>query len=651
MHIPYRVPRSAAATCARSAGAGDDYAVHIAAEFVALVAAVLVVTTIARRFDWSEPLCLIAVGVAASFVPGVPDYRLSPEVVLVGLLPPLLYSAAVQTSLVDFRKLRGPIATLSVGLVIFTTFGVGLVAWAVVPGLPFAAAIALGAVVAPPDAVAASAVARRVGMPRKLVRLLEGESLFNDAAALVALRTAAAALAGSITLWQVGSDFAIALVGGAVAGALVGFAVAMVRARLNDLVTDTALSFAVPFVAYLLAEWVHGSGVLAVVVAGIILGHKAPAITSGSARIASQHNWQTIQFLLENMVFLLIGLQLRWIVEEVADSGMALGLVVGICAAVLGATILTRVVWLVGIGLLKRGMRRIRPQGKKAWPWRYSAVIGWAGMRGVVTLAAAFVLPPDTPQRAVLLLAAFVVVAGTLVIQGMTLPRLIRRLRLPPPDPAEDALQEAAVLNDMTRAALTKLEEVRGPNDPEEVIRRLRDRLRDRTDSAWEQLGRNSTLPETPSDAYRRLRLELLQAERDEFLKARDNGTADDVVLRRVLARLDIEESMLDRDDEELPEMDRELRTPIATAGSCKHLGHPWKDIEPTSPDKCAACVAEGQTWVHLRMCLKCGNVACCDSSPGNHATQHFHDTRHPVMRSFEPSETWRWCYVDNQLG
>jgi monovalent cation/hydrogen antiporter len=626
--------------------------VHVAAEFVALVVAVLAITAAARRLDWSEPLCLIVVGVGASFVPGVPDYHLEPEVVLVGLLPPLLYSASIQTSLVDFRKLRGPITLLSVGLVIFTTFTVGLVAWAVVPGLPFAAGIALGAVVAPPDAVAASVVARRVGMPRKLVRLLEGESLFNDAAALVALRTAIAAIAGSITLWQVGLDFVLALVGGGLAGAVVGFAATMLRARLTDLVTDTALSFAVPFVAYLVAEVAHGSGVLAVVIAGLILGHKSPAILSGSARIASRHNWQTIQFLLENMVFLLIGLQLRWIIEDVVTSGVSPGVVIGICVAVLVATIASRIVWMVGIGTVKRVLRTLRPGKKRhVWPWGYSAVIAWAGMRGVVTLAAAFVLPADTPQRAVLLLAAFVVVAGTLLIQGMTLPGLIRRLRLPPPDPAEDALQEAAVLNDMTRVALSKLEEIRGPDDPDEVIRRLRDRLRDRTDSAWEQLGRRSTLAETPSDAYRRLRLELLDAEREEFLRARSNGTADDVVLRRVLARLDIEESMLDRDDDPLPESERELATPVATAGSCKHLDHPWRDKEPSSPDQCAACVAEGLTWVHLRMCLKCGNVACCDSSPGNHATKHFHDTRHPVMRSYEPGETWRWCYVDQQLG
>jgi CPA1 family monovalent cation:H+ antiporter len=233
----------------------------------------------------------------------------------------------------------------------------------------------------------------------------------------------------------------------------------------------------------------------------------------------------------------------------------------------------------------------------------------------------------------------------------MSLPGLVRRLRLPPPDPSEDALQEAAVLNDMARVALAKLDEIRGPNDPQEVIDRLRSRLRDRTDSAWEQLGRKSPLPETPSDTYRRLRMELLKTERAECLRARDNGSADDVVLRRVMERLDIEESMLDRDEHELPAPERELRTPAATAGTCKHLDHPWQDIEPSSPDKCAACVAEGATWVHLRMCLKCGNVACCDSSPGNHASQHFHDTRHPVIRSFEPYESWRWCYVDQRLG
>ncbi|ONI81418.1 Na+/H+ antiporter [Actinosynnema sp. ALI-1.44] len=625
---------------------------EIAAELVGLVVTVLIVMTVARRLDWSAPLCLVVVGVAASYIPGIPDYDLDPEVVLVGLLPPLLYSASVQTSLVAFRKLRGPIMLLSVGLVVFTAFGVGVVAWAVIPGLPLAAGIALGAVVAPPDAVAASAVARRVGMPRKLVRLLEGESLFNDAAALVALRTAIAAIAGSISLWQVGLDFLQAAVVGVLAGFVIGTVVSFVRNKFDEPVIDTALSFTVPFAAYILAEAAHGSGVLAVVVAGLILGHTAPRVQSGSARLASRLNWHTVQFLLENIVFLLIGLQLRRIIAEVAQTGLSFWELTGICAAVLAATIGTRGVWLVGIGTMKRVAHILHIDRRtKVWPWRYSAVIAWAGMRGVVTLAAAFVLPPETPQRSVLVLAAFVVVAGTLALHGTTLPLLIRRLRLPRPDPAEDALQEAAVLNDMTRVALAKLEEVRTDDDPPEVIQRLRDRLQERSDSAWEQLGRQGTLAETPSDAYRRLRLRLLDAEREEFLKARDNSTADDDVLRRVLARLDMEESMLDRDEEIDSSEARELSTPAATSGSCKHLKHEWKEPEASSGDVCQACVDEGSTWVHLRLCLKCGNVACCDSSPRKHATQHFHDSRHPVMRSFEPGESWRWCFVDHQLG
>jgi len=354
---------------------------------------------------------------------------------------------------------------------------------------------------------------------------------------------------------------------------------------------------------------------------------------------------------LENIVFLLIGLQLRRILTEVAHSGLSVGMLTLICAAVLAATILTRLVWLIGVAAEKRLTARMGLRRKKPWPWRYSVVIGWAGMRGVVTLAAAFVLPADTPQRVVLVLAAFVVVAGTLLLQGTTLPILVRRMGLPGPDPAQDALQEAALLHDMVRVALVKLDEISGPEDPPEVVQRLRERLQGRTDAAWEQLGRQSALNETPSDAYRRLRLELLMVEREHCLTARDKGTADDVVLRRVLERLDIEESMLDRDEEEPPQEGRELRAPASLAEACKHLAHEWREVPASSEDSCAACVEEGITWVHLRMCLKCGNVACCDSSVGKHSDRHFRDTRHPVMRSYEPGESWRWCFVDKKLG
>jgi hypothetical protein len=390
---------------------------------------------------------------------------------------------------------------------------------------------------------------------------------------------------------------------------------------------------------------VHGSGVLAVVIAGLLLGHKSPSILSGASRLANRLNWQTIQFLLENIVFLLIGLQVRRILAEVAETDIGAWALIGICAAILAATILARCVWMAAIGLSKRITHG------NAWPWSYSAVVAWAGMRGVVTLAAAFILPADTPQRAVLVLAAFVVVAGTLILQGTSLPVLVRRLNLPSPDPAVDALQEAAVMQEMTRAGLAKLEEVKRPEDSPEVIERLVDRMQNRADSAWEQLGRQSALEETPSDVYRRLRLAMLEAERKQLLVARDARTADDEVLRRVLESLDIEESMVDQVEEKPDAVLRELNTPAATAGFCDHLGAANDDATPSATDVCAECIAEGSQWVHLRKCLTCGHVACCDSSPKRHATRHFHDTLHPVMRSFEPGETWRWCFVDKILG
>ncbi|GAB2966852.1 Na+/H+ antiporter [Amycolatopsis acidiphila] len=616
---------------------------QLATQILSLVVVVLVVTGIARRLDWSPPLCLVLVGVAGSFVPGLPGYQLDPELVLVGLLPPLLYSTALRTSLVEIRANRTPIALLSVGLVAFTTLAVGLVAWLVVPGLPLAAGFALGAIVAPPDAVAASAVARRVGMPRQVVRILEGESLLNDAAALVALRTAIAAIAGSIALWQVGLDFLLAAVGGVLVGVLVGWLAVQLHKRLVDPVLDTAASLVVPFAAYLPAEAVHGSGVLAVVVAGLILGQQTPRLLAGPSRLASRINWRTIQFLLENSVFLLIGLQLRQILSQVADSSLSGWVIGGICAVVLAVTIVSRIVWVFGTALA----RRVLPSW--ALPWRYSAAIAWAGMRGVVTLAAAFVLPAGTPERGVLVLAAFVVVAGTLLLQGTTLPKLVRRLDLPAPDPGEDALQQAALLHEMTRAGLDRLNEVRTADDPPEVIARLEDTQAYRSDSAWERLGAGSSLHETPSAAYRRLRSEMLDAERKVLLSARDEARVDDEVLRNVLSSLDIEESILDPQEDNPRATGRELRTPAATAGSCAHLAQPGKATSDGTG--CEDCLREGTTWVHLRLCLECGHVGCCDSSPRRHATQHFHDTRHPVIRSYEPGEDWRWCFVDRLVG
>lgn len=619
-------------------------------ELLGLVVAVAVVAAAARRLGLSAPLVLIVTGVLASYVPGVPEYRLDPDLVLIGLLPPLLYAASLRTSLVDVRANRQAIGILAVGAVIFTTVLVGLVVWWVVPGVPLAAGLALGAVVAPPDAVAATTIARRVGMPRRIVSILEGESLVNDATALVALRTATAAItaAATVSVWSVAGDFLLAAGGGLLVGLVMAVVLGAARKRVQDPVLDTTLSLVAPFLAYLPAEAIHASGVLAVVVTGLLLGHKSPMLQSASSRLSEQTNWRTVQFVLENAVFLLIGLQVSDIVRQAREGDLSAGQLAWICLAVLVSTIVVRVIWVFAATAVYRfGPPVLR---ERAWQWGHAALVAWAGMRGVVTLAAAFVLPEDTPHRDVLVLAAFVVVGGTLLLQGTTLPWLVRRLDLPGPDPAEDALEEAALLSRATRAGLARLEELRNDGDDPAVIDRLEERTRSRADAAWERLGALSD-DETPSETYRRLRSEMLHAERAVVLEARASGKVDDEILREVLAMLDSEESLLDRLHEKGSEVQRELVSRNDRTESCEHLRAAGSAVRPTTPEGCEECLRDGTRWVHLRLCLACGHVGCCDSSTEKHATAHFHGTDHPVIRSFEQGEAWRWCYLDDRLG
>ncbi|MGV9409383.1 Na+/H+ antiporter [Nocardia sp. NPDC003693] len=614
---------------------------------VVLVGAAVALAALARRIGVGEPFVLTVAGVIGSYLWFVPEFDIEPELVLLGLLPPLLYTTAIRTSLIDFRPKKVSITLLSVGLVLFTTFAVaGVVVW-LLP-VPFAAAVALGAVVAPPDAVAATAVARRVGMPRRLITLLEGESLFNDATALVTLRTAIAAMAGTVTIWEAGGDF----LGAAGGGALIGIAAAMflmfLRRRITDPVLDTSVSLLAPWIAYLPAERFHASGVIAVVTCGLILGHGAPRWQSAASRIAEQTNWRTIQFILESTVFLLIGLQVRHIVEDAWNSDLPHTTLLITCVAVLATVILSRPIWMFPATHLAwriEGRRRGAPRPH----WTGPAVLSWAGMRGVVTLAAALLLPADTPELATLILLAVVVVAGTLLLQGLSLPLLVRTLKLRGPSRAEDLLQEANLLQQATSAGLAALEANIAPETPPEVVDALRQRVEYRARSAWELLGRSESQRVTPGGEYRRLRLAMLAAERETILRVRDSGVVDHEVLQEVLATLDLEESTIDRVLETDSDEGELLGAPV-TAG-CEHLRAAPLTAVPDLPDACAECLAEGLVWVHLRMCLSCGHVACCDSSVGNHATKHFHHSGHPVMRSVEPGESWRWCYLDEQLG
>jgi CPA1 family monovalent cation:H+ antiporter len=618
--------------------------VEIAFLLVLLAVAVLAGTSLSERIGFPAPLALIAVGAAGTYLPGVPEVHLPPEVVLLGLLPPLLYAASIKTRLVDFYANRRPILLLSVGLVIFTTVGVGVVVHALLPGLGWAPALAIGAVVAPPDAVAATAIARRIGLPRRLTTILEGESLLNDATALVALRTAIAAsvAAGSVSIGHVGLDFVRAAGGGVLIGLVAFVVVAKVRKLLTDPVLDTAVSLVTPFATYIAAERIHASGVIAVVVAGLLLGHKAPILQSAQSRMAERTNWKTIAFVLENAVFLLIGLQASWIVQDAAQSSFGWGRIAAVCAAALAAVIVLRLVWVFPVRyvLVRPGPDPIT--GHRT-PWTYTFLLGWAGMRGVVTLAAAFVIPAGTPHREVLLLIAFTVVAGTLFVQGLTLPVFARVLKVPSPDPAEDALARATLLQQATKAAHARLDDLEY-DDRHGVVDLVRQQMDRRNFAAWERLA-TAEDHESPSDLYSRIRLELIAAERERVLEIRSAGTVPSDVVRQVLAMLDVEESVLVTSTAD--------RARVITASSgrqagadCSHLRS--FPVRETTGTFCEECVVDGTSWVSLRECLACGHTGCCDSSAGQHATAHFHATGHPVMESAEPGEDWRWCYLDH---
>jgi monovalent cation/hydrogen antiporter len=614
--------------------------VEIAFELVALAVVVLAGTALADRVRFPAPLGLIVVGIVASYVPGIPTVHLSSDVVLLGLLPPLLYSAAIGTSLVDFNANRRPILLLSVGLVLFTTLGIGALVHALLPGIDWWAALAIGAVVAPPDAVAATAIGRRIGLPRRVVTILEGESLFNDATALVALRTAIAAGAGGVEMWQVGRDFLVASFGGLAIGVAVFIVVARLRRHVADPILDTAISFVVPYATYIVSEELHSSGVVSVVTAGLLLGHKAPVIQTAQSRIAERMNWRTIAYFLENTVFLLIGLQAEWILQDVKHSGTSAGRVVTVCLLTLVVAIVLRMAWVFFARYLL-----IRPSadpttGKLPSP-KFTIVLGWAGMRGVVTLAAAFVIPANAPYREVLLLIAFTVVAGTLFLQGLSLPWVARRLRVPAPDPLDDALARATVLQQASKAGFKKLKELEY-DDRQGVFALLKQRIEQRNFAEWERLGTVAD-QEAPSELYTRVRLEMIAAERGRVLDIRRSGQVASEVISQVLAMLDLEESMLDisRDDRD------EIRQTVAqrrTGETCADL-EAYPAVVTQEDPECVDCLREGTAWVALRQCLECGNVGCCDSSTRRHATAHFHEYQHPVMESAEPGEDWRWCY------
>jgi CPA1 family monovalent cation:H+ antiporter len=500
-------------------------------DVVALVAISVLGAALARRLGFVAPLVLLVAGLALSYVPGFPEAHLEPDLVLIGILPPLLYVAALQTSVPAFRRALRPILLLAVGLVLVTAFAVGIVVHLLLPAVPFAACVALGAVVAPPDAVSATAIARRVGLPRRVVTILEGESLLNDATALVVVRIAVGALAGgAVGFWPIAGEVALKAGGGVLIGLAAAVAAAKLHRKIVDPLLDDAVSLLTPFVVVIVAERLHTSSLVAVVITGLYLGHRIPHLLSATSRLQMDAVWRLVTFLLEG------------IETDVATT-------VAVTAAVVGTLLVVRFVWMYPATYLVRLVPRIRQREERP-PVAVPTVIAWAGMRGVVTLAAAQTLPDqDVPpyNRDLFIFVAFAVIVLTLLVQGTSLPWLAARLRVRQDTSSADALAEAGVQYQATRAALEALDE-KADGAPVEVVERLRALMGSRSNNAWERLGNQQQ--ETPSAAYGRLRREMITAERHVFKIARNQGRIPEEVLTRAQRELDLEESQLQRSDD-----------------------------------------------------------------------------------------------------
>jgi len=528
-----------------------------------LVAGICLAGLLSERTGLPSPVVLVVGGLAVAAIPGVTTVTLDPDLVLTLVLPPLLYSAALDASLLDFRANARSIGLLSVGLVLATALLVGVVMHAVVPGLPLAAAFALGAIVAPPEAVAAIAIGRRAGMPTRLQTVIEGEGLLNDASALTIYAVAVAATTGGgFSFLEAGGQFLLESVGGLAVGLAVAWLIGRVRGRLEAPLVENVLSLATPFLAYLPAQAVHGSGVLAVVVCGLVLGHRTTTLLSGVSRLQTQPVWRLVTFLLEGGVFALIGLQLPEILRGL--EVYPVGKLVMWSLVLLAVVLFLRPVWIFPLTYLPRRLSLRLRERDPAPDFRIPLALSWAGIRGVVSLAAAFALPlrddagRPSPQRDLLLFLTFVVILTTLLVQGLTLGQVLRGLGLRR-DRQATLLAQAAAQQASIEVALRALDAAAAEQHvPDVVVEGLRTLAENRRNAGWERLtearaehtgnGRDRYEDETPSAAWRRLRAMMLEAERAELLRLRNTGELPEDAMRELQARLDLEEAGLQRD-------------------------------------------------------------------------------------------------------
>ena len=516
-----------------------------------ILAAVLALIVLSDRLDVPYPILLVLGGCGLGFLPGVPDVRLNPDVVLLIVLPPLLYSASFFASLRELRTNLRPISLLAVPLVLATMVVVALVAHALVPGMGWGPAFVLGAIVSPTDPVAAVAIAQRLSVPRRVVTVVEGESLINDATALVSYRVAVVAVvSGSFSLFDAGGRFVLNVTAGAAIGLAVGWVVAQLRRRIDNPPVEMAISVATAYFAYLPAQAIGVSGVVAAVTVGVYLGWRGPELISPSTRMQLFGVWEVTTFFLNCFLFVIVGLQLPVILDSL--EGRSAGQVILYASAVSAAVMLTRIVCVPLFAWLPRRLFRSIRERDPYPPWQQVALVAWTGMRGAVSLAAALALPLMTdagkpfPQRDLIVFLTFAVILVTLVLQGLSLPALIRRLDVH--DDYETRSEAKARLK-AAKAALRRLDELRDEDwTRDETVDRMRGmyEYRTRRFSARFRDSDDGVDYEARSEQYQRALREVLQAQRDAIVEMRDAGTISSETMHRIERDLDLEDSRLE---------------------------------------------------------------------------------------------------------
>ena len=510
-----------------------------------LILAVATLLAVAPTLRIPYPILLVLGGLALGLVPGMPEFELEPELVFFGVLPPLLYSTAFFTSLRDLRATVKPIGLLAVGLVVATTVGVAVVAHAFIDGLSWSTAFVLGAIVSPTDPLAATSIARRFGVPRKLVMIVEGESLVNDGTGLVAYRVAVAAVvAGSFSAFYTGGLFLVSVAGGIAVGLVVAWLVRQVRRRLDNPPAEITISLLTGYVAFIPAELIGVSAVLAAVTAGIYLGWHTPELTTPQVRIQALAVWEIVQYLLNALLFVLIGLQLPVVMD--ALGGYSSATLLGYAALVSGTVVILRFAWVFAVLQAPKWITR------RMSSWQGAVFVSWAGMRGAVSLAAALALPLETadgtafPGRDLTLFLTFSVILATLVGMGLTLPLVIRKLGLE--DDGIEEREDAKARVHAAEAALARLEELVAEDwVRDDTAERLRGAYRFRTSRFRARLDDGDDgMIESRSQDYQRLRRELLHAERDALVALRRSGVISNDVWIRVARDLDLEDLRLD---------------------------------------------------------------------------------------------------------